>query len=137
VKFLAFILLFSLNLALNAQQDTVIKKKHLPYLLFEKTIHDYGTLEYGSDATYYFEFVNAGKTPLVITKCEPSCGCTVADWSKEPIKKNGKGTIKVRYNTTLAGSFAKTITVVSNAQNSPVILTIQGKVKKAKEESNP
>lgn len=136
MKFIAFILFLSFYLTVNAQQDTVVKKKHMPYILFEKTIYDYGTLEYGSDATYNFEFINAGKTPLVITKCEPSCGCTVADWSKEPIKKNGKGTIKVRYNTTLAGAFAKTITVVSNAQNSPVVLTIQGKVKK-KEEPKP
>jgi len=136
VKFLSVILFLSFNLALYAQQDSVPNKKHLPYILFEKTFYNFGTLEYGSDATYYFEFINTGKTPLIINKCEPSCGCTVADWSKEPIKKNGKGTIKVRYNTTLAGAFAKTITVISNAQNSPVILTIQGKVKK-KEETKP
>lgn len=130
MKFLSFTLFLCLNLTLNAQQDSVIKKKHMPYMLFEKTIYDFGTLEYGSEATYFFKFINTGKMPLVITKCEPSCGCTVADWSKEPIKKNEKGIIKVRYNTTLVGAFAKTITVVSNAQNSPVILTIQGKVKK-------
>lgn len=119
-----------MNLNLNAQQDSVVKKKHRPYILFDKTIYDFGTLEYGSEATYFFKFINVGKMPLVITKCEPSCGCTVADWSKEPIKKNEKGMIKVRYNTTIVGSFTKTIKVISNAQNSPVILTIQGKVKK-------
>lgn len=136
MKFLIFILLFGLNLTLNAQQDTAIKKNNLPYILFKKTTHDYGTLEYGSDATYYFEFKNVGKKPLVITRCEPSCGCTVADWTKAPIKKNEKGFIKVRYNTTLIGPFAKTITVISNAQNSPVVLTVKGRVKKV-EDTNP
>lgn len=120
----------SLCINVIAQKDTIIKKKQFPYILFEKTLHDFGTMEYGSDATYNFEFMNAGKTPLIITKCEPSCGCTVADWTKDPINKKAKGMVKVRYNTTVVGPFAKTITVVSNAQNSPVILTIQGKVKK-------
>jgi len=129
VKALLFIFILLTSCIVYAQ-DSIVKKKHLPYLLFEKTIYDFGTLAYRSDATYYFEFKNAGKTPLIITHCEPSCGCTVADWPKDPIKKNEKGKIKVRYNTTLTGNFAKTITVISNAQNSPVILTIQGKVKK-------
>jgi len=130
MKFVLLVLFLLSNFLGNAQQDSVVKRKHMPYMLFEKTIYDFGTIEYGNDATYYFEFINAGKTPLIITRCEPSCGCTVADWPKEPIKKNEKGKIKVRYNTTLNGAFAKTITVVSNAQNSPVVLTIQGKVKK-------
>ncbi len=120
------------------QEDSIVKKRHLPYILFEKTTHDFGTLEYGSDATYEFTFKNAGKQPLIITNCKSSCGCTVPDCPKEPIKKNHRGKIIVKYNTTTVGSFAKTITIQSNALNNPVILTIKGKVKpKEESKSNP
>jgi len=52
---------------------------------------------------------------------------------KEPIKKRGKGTITVKYNTRKrTGNFSKTITVYSNAKNSPVKLTIKGKVEGGK-----
>ncbi len=91
-----------------------------------------GTLDYGSEAIAEFNFINTGKAPLIIHRCEPSCGCTVADWPKNPITKKQRSSIKVQYNTTNVGSFAKTITVYSNAQNSPVILTIKGKVKPQK-----
>jgi hypothetical protein len=123
---------------LFSQQDSISKNRHKPYILFENTTHDYGTLENGSDGTCIFTFKNAGKSPLIISNCQPSCGCTVADWTKEPIKKNQSGTIKVRYNTTLAGSFQKNITVNSNAMNSPVVIYIKGAVKKAEEKkTNP
>jgi len=126
---------FFIVLSSYCQHDTTIKKKHQPYLLFEKNTHDFGTLNYGSDATYNFKFKNAGKQPLILTNCQSSCGCTVPDCPKEPIKKNATGKIKIRYNTNNAGAFSKTITIHSNAMNNPVVLTVKGKVK-SKEESN-
>lgn len=52
---------------------------------------------------------------------------------KEPIKKRGKGKITVKYNSKKrTGNFSKTITVYSNARNSPVKLKIKGKVEGAK-----
>jgi hypothetical protein len=108
----------------------------MPYILFEKTTHDFGTLEYGSDATYEFVFKNAGKQPLIINNCQSSCGCTVPDCPKDPVMKGKTGKITVRYNTTNVGAFTKTITISSNAQNTPLVLTIKGRVK-SKEESKP
>ncbi|MCX7862765.1 MAG: DUF1573 domain-containing protein [Bacteroidales bacterium] len=135
MKYLFLVAFVSTTIVGFSQSDS-IKKKHLPYILFEKTIHDFGTLDYGSDATYEFVFKNTGKQPLIISNCQSSCGCTVPDCPKDPIKKNGIGKIRVRYNTTNVGAFSKTITITSNALNNPVVLTIKGKVK-SKEESKP
>lgn len=97
-------------------------------ITFEKTIYDYGTIKKGGDGNCEFVLKNTGKSPLIITNCSSSCGCTVPQCSKEPIKKGEKRTILIKYNTKRLGSFTKTITVYSNAKNSPTKLTIKGKV---------
>ena len=75
-----------------------------------------------------FVFKNTGKEPLILKNVRSSCGCTVPEWPKEPIKRGSKGTIKVSYNTRITGSFSKSITVYSNAEGEPVVLKIKGKV---------
>jgi hypothetical protein len=89
---------------------------------------DYGKIKEGSDGIHEFEFKNTGKDPLIITNVKSSCGCTVPTYTKEPIKEGGKDKITVKYDTGHLGSFRKTVTVYSNAKNSPVILHIFGEV---------
>jgi hypothetical protein len=119
----------------NAVKDTseVKKDKNAPVITFETTVHDYGTIPYNGDGTCEFKFKNTGKTPLILQNCQASCGCTVPEWPKEPIQKKKTGVIKVKYATTRVGAFTKTITVTSNADNSPVIITIKGTVNKQEE----
>jgi hypothetical protein len=99
-------------------------------LKFEKESHDFGTLSEGPVATYSFKVTNTGTAPVVISRAQASCGCTTPEWSKDPILPGASSTIKVGYNTSgRPGAFAKTITVTSNAENSSVILRINGNVK--------
>lgn len=95
---------------------------------FESTVHDYGTIEQGSDGSCQFVFTNMGKTPLVLSNVRASCGCTVPTWPREPILPGKDAVIKVVYNTNLVGSFNKSISVNSNAKNNEVILNIKGTV---------
>jgi len=95
---------------------------------FEKLVHDYGTIVKGSDGTCEFVFKNTGKTPLILNNVAASCGCTVPEWTREPVQPGKSGSIIVKYNTAIIAGFTKSITVVSNAKNSPVILTIKGVV---------
>lgn len=111
----------------NNNQDTK-KNKKLPEITFKTTEHDFGELPYKGDGTYEFEFKNTGKEPLIIKNVKSSCGCTVPSWTREPIKKGKTGTIKVKYDTKRQGTFTKHLTVQSNASNSPVQLTIKGKI---------
>lgn len=95
---------------------------------FTETVHDYGTIDQGSDGSYEFKFTNDGKSPLILNNVRSSCGCTVPSWTKEPVQPGKEGTIKVKYNTAIAGSFNKSVTVNSNAKNSSVVLQIKGNV---------
>ena len=97
-------------------------------MTFKYTDHNFGTVANGSDVSYEFEFINTGKEPLVINNVSTSCGCTTPSWPREPIPSKGRATIKVRYDSNRIGNFSKTITVYSNAKNSPVVLSIKGSV---------
>ncbi|MBO4243558.1 MAG: DUF1573 domain-containing protein [Bacteroidales bacterium] len=97
-------------------------------ITFKYTEHNFGTMKSGSDISYSFEFVNTGKEPLIIANVATSCGCTTPEWSKEPIPSKGRGVIKVKYDSSRIGSFSKTISVYSNAKNSPTVLSIRGNV---------
>jgi len=100
-----------------------------PAISFNKMVHDYGTIKKDTNGSCEFVFKNVGKKPLILNNAVASCGCTVPTWPKEPIMPGKTGAIKVVYDTKKAGSFNKTITILSNAQNGPVILTIRGAVK--------
>ena len=95
-------------------------------ITFEKVEHDYGTINKGGDPNCEFKFKNTGKEPLILTDVKSSCGCTIPAWSKEPILPGKSGSIKVRYATERIGAIDKSITVLSNAKNSPVVLHIKG-----------
>jgi hypothetical protein len=111
-------------LALNAKAQPMDDSTRV--ISFEKTVNDYGNIQQGSDGTCEFRFTNLGKTPLILQNVTASCGCTVPSWTREPVEPGKQGVISVKYNTNLVGTFAKSVTVISNAKNSPVVLTIKG-----------
>jgi|GEM_PF-3414545 len=41
-------------------------------IVFDKMVHNYGTLAYGSDGNVEFKFTNEGKEPLVLKKVKAS-----------------------------------------------------------------
>ena len=111
------------NLFAQKQQNN---QKEL--ITFTEKIHDYGKIEVGSPGDCVFIFTNNMKTALVISNVKPSCGCTVANWPKQPILPGKTGVIKLNYNTNIPGTFNKTIVVTSNAKNANVLLRIKGNV---------
>jgi len=100
---------------------------------FAETTYDYGEIPQGSDGLYTIEFKNIGDEAIIINRVRSSCGCTIPSWPKKPIEPGATGEIEVKYNTALEGSFMKSVTVYSSAENSPVKLTVKGKVLPAEE----
>ena len=94
----------------------------------EDLTFDYGKIQQYSDGVHEFEFKNTGSDALIVTNVKSSCGCTVPSYPKEPVKEKGKEKIHVKYDTKRVGTFNKTITVYSNAKNSPIKLHIKGEV---------
>jgi len=123
--------LVMLSLSSYAESDSLKALKNAPVIEFTELTHDYGTIKQQADGSCEFVFKNNGKTPLILSNVQSSCGCTVPQWTREPIKKGESGTIKVKYNTNNVGPFMKSITVYSNATNNPIRLTIKGTVEAA------
>jgi hypothetical protein len=99
---------------------------------FEVEEYNFGTIKQGDKVTYDFNFVNAGKEPLVITEAHGSCGCTVPSWPKEPVAKGAKGVIHVEFNSTgKMGMQDKTVTITSNAKDASKVLHLKGNVETA------
>jgi hypothetical protein len=93
--------------------------------------YNYGEiLESNEPTPHDFEFVNTGKSPLIIQEAHGSCGCTVPTFSKAPVLPGEKGIITVKYNSKgRAGVIAKDVIITSNAVPSPYTLHISGTVK--------
>lgn len=114
--------------AQNAATTTASTDPNAPVMSFDTKNHDFGTFEQDGNGTYLFMFTNTGKEPLVIKEAHGSCGCTVPKWPHNPVLPGKQDTIKVTYDTHRVGVFQKTVTITSNAKESPVVLSIKGKV---------
>ena len=94
---------------------------------FEKETHDFGKIKLDQAVSYTFNFTNEGEAPLIITKVEPTCGCTVGEYTQTPVKKGEKGFIKVTVKK--SGSplpFNMAVTVTSNARTTTKVLYLKG-----------
>jgi hypothetical protein len=114
----------------HKQQPVSVKNTspNAPDIKFEKTVHDYGSIQQHADGKCEFTFTNEGKEPLILSNVRSSCGCTVPTWPREPILPGQSGVIKVKYDTKRVGVINKSVYVNSNAKVSPVTLKIKGKV---------
>lgn len=98
---------------------------------FETTEYDFGDIMEGEKVSYSFKFNNVGKDDLVITSVSTTCGCTVTDFPKDPLKPGESGTIVVTFNSSgRSGKQVKVITVATNANPSMSQLTIKANVRK-------
>ncbi len=103
---------------------------------FDKTEHNFGTVPEGPQAITEFKVKNVGKEPLTINNVQASCGCTVPEWTKEPIAPGATGKIKAIYNTSgRPGGINKSLTVTTNKGTK--MLTLKGLVEKAPDTSVP
>lgn len=117
---LLFTAIVGLTVAVNAQTKPAEFK-------FEAETHDFGKIPLDKPVTYTFNFTNVGEIPLIINKVEPSCGCTVGEFTKTPVKNGEKGFIKVTVKK--SGSplpFNSAVTVTSNARTTTKVLYLKG-----------
>jgi hypothetical protein len=111
----------------NAQQTAQTPAAD-PGYKFDKTVHDYGTIQKGGEPYCEFRLTNTSKDMLVISEAHGSCGCTIPEYPKEPIKPGQTVVIKVHYDTNRIGPFEKQVTVTFQGKDTPAVLHIHGTV---------
>jgi hypothetical protein len=111
------------SLATTAKTETTAST-----IVWKAETIDVGEIPQGTPKAIVYEFKNTGKTAVVITNVVGSCGCTATDYTKEPVLPGKSAKVTATYNAANKGAFTKTVTVTTNAETAPKILTLKGTV---------
>lgn len=124
-RILPIFMVLALVLVVNVAIGQAVAK-----IVFDEMQHDFGAFKEADGVqTTTFAFTNNGTSPLILSNVRASCGCTTPKWTQEPVAPGQKGSIQVSYDPkNRPGSFNKSITVNSNAENPTVVLQISGEV---------
>lgn len=96
---------------------------------FDTEVYDFGDIAKGSEGVHTFVLTNSGSEPLIISRCEKTCGCTMPTCNPDPITAGKTSEVVVTYDTQRVGPFNKTVKVHTNDPDRPVIhLRIKGSV---------
>ncbi len=101
---------------------------------FDEMSYAWGKIKEGEKMTHNFKFTNTGNNDLIISDARGSCGCTVPEWPKEPIKAGKSAEIKVIFDSKgKVGEQSKTVTVTANTEPTNTVIMIKGTVEAAEE----
>lgn len=129
-KLLLSLTAFALTTGLFAQEATnaAPKKTADDVAKFKSETLELGKIIQNNPSAGVFEVTNISKEPLLIEQANPTCGCTISDYTKEPIAPGQSGTIKATYNAKNIGMFEKHLTVKFAGVEGMKSITIKGEV---------
>lgn len=119
------------TMLLTMSVSVFAQAKKYPEIKFEKTTIDLGVFSQDEPVRKcVFKFTNVGNAPLIINYVHPSCGCTVAEYPKEPIAPGASGEISVTYDGTgkMPGPMSKYVQVFTNCKNDLSRIFIKGEM---------
>ena len=122
----------SASIAIEQRAKTNVPKDgKYPEMTFESKEHDFGLINRGDIVTYYYKFENTGEADLIISRAVGSCGCTVPEYPKNPLKPGESAKIKVTFNSGgKHGKQQKLVTILTNTKEATEILLIKAEIKK-------
>ena len=96
-----------------------------PVITFEESQYDFGTIDQGTPVEHVFKFKNTGEAPLMIVNAKSSCGCTVPEYTKDPVAPGDSGELLVKFNGSGQNQVSKTVTLTTNTKAGTETLTIK------------
>jgi hypothetical protein len=95
---------------------------------FEEKRWDFGRiLEADGEISHSFGFENIGNEPLVIIEASATCGCTVVEFDRKPVKAGGRGEITVTLDpANRPRSFDANIYIKTSAGR--IVLPVSGEI---------
>ena len=112
--------------ALDAQTVTTetAPAQPLTNIALSESQYDFGKIKKGDQKEHVYEVTNTGENPLIISQVKPACGCTVPDYTKEPILPGQKGKITLKFDSSsFDGLVNKQAEVYANVEKAPIVLT--------------
>ncbi len=96
----------------------------------DDTTHDFGDLILKETYFHEFNFQNVGEEPIRIDNIRPSCGCTIPDWSTDPIQPDSMASIRVQFVPNQTGYTRKPIKVFFSGQKKAEKLYLEAYVER-------
>lgn len=121
---LSVILCAGMSFKANAQESKEVASS----MKWESGTVDFGKIPQGKPVVANFTFTNTSMVPLIINSVSTSCGCTVADYPKEPVLPGKTAVISATFNAAAAGPFQKSVLVSTNATEGRSTLILKGEV---------
>lgn len=101
------------------------EQSNLPEITFENLVYDFGKVIEGEKLTYTFHFKNTGKSNLLISYVEASCGCTTSVPPKAPVKPGEKSQIQISFDSKYkSGEMISYLVVTGNTYPAQTVLTV-------------
>jgi len=117
-------------------RDAAISKG-APIIEWDKTEHDFGTMDQGDKVETIFTLTNVGEGALIVSKAKGSCGCTVPQWPREAIAPGSTAEIKVIFNSRgKKNKTTNTITLTTNTEKGSEVVRIKAFVKVPEHKKN-
>jgi len=105
-----------------------------PEATFEQKGKQLGEVYEGTLVRTVYYFQNTGGSDLILTEVAPSCGCTVAEYPKYPIKPGARDSIVATFDThERTGYQAKGINIQSNIGEINLVFEVEVKPSKGLE----
>jgi Protein of unknown function (DUF1573) len=95
---------------------------------FDSDTINLGHIKQSNPTKGTFTVTNISKSPLIIEQANPTCGCTISDYTKAPIAPGQNGVINATYNAAGIGHFEKHLTVKFAGVNEMKTITLRGEV---------
>lgn len=104
------------------------QKKLADVAKLDNDVINMGQIKQGNPTPAKFIVTNIGSEPLIIEQASPTCGCTISDYTKEPIMPGKTGYINATYNAASVGHFDKHLTVKFAGVDEIKTITLSGDV---------
>ncbi|MFP9098381.1 DUF1573 domain-containing protein [Flavobacterium sp. RHBU_24] len=125
------------NAALSIDDETAKKAEiahadagKMPVIKFAEPEFDFGTIKQGDKVEHTFKFTNEGTADLIISDAKASCGCTVPDWTKDPVAPGKDGEVHVVFNSAgKSGEVSKTVTLTLNTEKGSETVSFKANIK--------
>ena len=102
----------------------------MPIIDMKEESYNFGDVMEGELLTHTFTVKNIGNEMLIISDAKGSCGCTVSEWPRTPIRPGEESYVRVTFNSSgREGQQKKTL--ITNTVPNIKVITIQANIIKS------
>lgn len=106
------------------------QSKPLTNIAISEDTFDFGVIKKGEVKHHTYEITNTGTNPLIISEVKPGCGCTIPEFTKDPILPGQKGKITLKFESEgFDGVVHKTAEVFANVAKAPITINFTADIK--------